>query len=115
MKNKYLTNILVGLSLLLMAAAIYFHNGYFHFVNEYIYSDSSIPAEFAKDKFYFMNKKLALKNRTIYGLCFLSVFLFFYNRKIANKQLSILLLIQCLVVVMALFFWIIRPNTGLIY
>jgi len=115
MKSNYLTYLLFGLSLLFIAAAIYFHNGYFHFINEHIYSNLTIPSAFSSDKLYFMNKKLALKNRTIYGLCLLSVLLFFYNRNIANKQLRILLFIQCIIVTMALLFWIIRPKGVLIY
>ncbi|MFK7984262.1 MAG: hypothetical protein AB8G86_30090 [Saprospiraceae bacterium] len=115
MKNNYTPYILVVLSLLFIAAAIYFHNGYFDLVNRYIYNDAAIPSAFKADKFYFMNKKLALKNRTIYGLCFFSTLLFLFNRNITHKQLRILLFLQCLVVGIALLFWLILPKGGLIY
>jgi len=107
--------LLVGLSLLFIAAAVYFHNGYFDLVNSYIYNDAGIPSQFKEDKLYFMNKKLALKNRTIYGLCLCSFLLFFFNRKVANKKLKSLLFAQFLVVVMALLFWMIRPKMLMLY
>jgi len=115
MKSNYISYILVGLSLLFIVAAIYFHNGYFDLVNGYIYNDAAIPSSFTQDKLYFMNKKLALKNRTIYGLCFFSFLLFFFNRNVGNKQLKMLLSFQFLIVVLALLFWIIRPKGLMIY
>jgi len=115
MKSNYRRYVLGGLSLLFIVAAIYFHNGYFDLVNGYIYNDTAIPSQFTRDKLYFMNKKLALKNRTIYGLCFFSFLLLFFNRNVANKQLRVLLFIQCLVVVLALLFWIIRPKGLMLY
>ncbi len=115
MRKNYVNYTLAGLSILLIVAAIYFHNGYFDLVNQYIYNDAAIPPAFSKDKFYFMNKKLALKNRTIYLLCFLSTLLFYYNRNISNKQLRRLLFVQCIVVILALLLWIIRPKGFLLY
>lgn len=115
MKNNFTFYTLGGLSLLFIATAIYFHNGYFDLVNDYIYRDSTIPAEFIQDKLYFMNKKLALKNRTIYGLFVLSLIVYFYNRKITHKWLKLLLFIQFLIVTTALFLWIVRPKGFMIY
>lgn len=115
MKSNYRRYLLVILSLLFIVAATYFHNGYFDLVNGYIYNDEAIPAPFTKDKLYFMNKKLALKNKTIYGLCLLSFLLFFFNQNDSNKQLKALLFIQWIVVVIALLFWIIPPKGLMIY
>ena len=62
--NKWL----IIFSICLIVAAFYFHNGYFKLVNEVIYSDATIPADFQVDKLYFMTEKLGLKRNTIYSL-----------------------------------------------
>lgn len=115
MKSNYTVYMLTGLSLLLIAVAIYFHNGYIDLINGYIYNDTAIPSAFSEDKLYFMNKKLSLKNRTIYGLCFFSILLLYYNRGTKNISLKRLLFVQCIVVILALLFWIIRPKGLMIY
>lgn len=114
-KNKYTGYLLTITCFLTIGAAIYFHNGYFNLVNEYIYSDAAIPAEFKQDTLYFMNKKLAFKNRTICGIFIFSLILLFSNRKIYDKWLKILLFIQFLVVFFSLFLWIVRPIGIIVY
>lgn len=114
-KNNYTGYLLMTICFLFIGAAIYFHNGYFNLVNEYIYIDADIPAEFKQDNLYFMNKKLAFKNRTICGLFICSLILLFSNRKIHDKWLKILLFIQFLVVFFSLFLWIVRPIGIIVY
>lgn len=114
-KNNYTGYLLMIICFLTIGAAIYFHNGYFDLVNGYIYSDADIPTEFKEDNLYFMNKKLAFKNRTIYGLLIFSLILFFSNRQTHHKWLRMLIFLQLLVVFFALCFWLIRPIGTIIY
>jgi len=104
--------VLTSLAILFIFLGVFFHNGYFHIVNNYIYSNEYIPANFERDKLYFIQQKLRLKNQTIYVLIFFSLVLYLYTShlKMQNKWLRFLFLIQFLVVLAAFFLWIIRPK-----
>ncbi len=112
MENKQINKYQFILSICLIIAAFYFHNGYFRLINEVIYSDAAIPKIFEQDKFYFMQHKLKWKRNTIYGLWMISLLLLTYHWLIptSNKRLKIIIRLQFICCSIALFFWMIMPK-----
>ncbi|SHF34492.1 hypothetical protein SAMN05444377_10718 [Flavobacterium fontis] len=86
------------LSFALTFCAIYFHTGFFYFVNEVIYSDNKIPFEHKNDLYYFMEDKLLFKNISATLLLILSILFFLFNYRNNNKFTKGILTIQLVIV-----------------
>lgn len=107
---------LVIFSICLIFAAIYFHNGYFKLVNEVIYSDAAIPADFQADKLYFMAEKLRWKKYTIYSLWLISLAVLVYHWLLPStkKWIGAIVSFQFVCCSIALILWMVMPK-GMIF
>lgn len=93
-------------SFVFVFCAIYFHTGFFYFVNEVIYSDNKIPIEHKNDLYYFMEDKLLFKNSSATILLVVSVIFYFIYARNNNKLNRVILATQLVIVFLSVLKWV---------